>query len=281
VALREILAQRFSPLKKRLKIETPVINEVPTPAQIISSSALELSGVLGKIPIICRGKAYGEYAGIWYRITFNKALSEPSVVAVAEGRGGEIPSVAAPKITIGTVEVATTSVAVQGSIPVEIPTTLIDYLNESFPHLVSDVPWVRDQICAPVNRIVDSLYRAQSRINDMIGHINEGFAKTKKAVQDTNTAISDLRVKSESAINTGLSKSRDNTQKALNATIVNTRDSVNKGLGDLIPALYAAWGLPSTMIITPVHVRNVTSTGFEFQSYGKTTCYYLAVGSRG
>ena len=325
MTLRQILAERVSPLKKRLKIQTPVISEVALPADILSSLALELTSILGQIPVICRGKAYGEVAGTWYHVPFTKSLYEPSVVAVAEGRAGAIPSVVAPTIVIGTVDVAaasvdvatasvdiaTASVAVPAAIPVDIPTTVIPYLNEYFPYLVSDVAWVQTQICNPVNKIVEALYRVQSRINDTIGRINDGFNKTKTAVQNTNSSISDLRGKSETAINSGLSKSRDNAQKALNSglstvrdntqkalnagfskvkdntqsalntTIGNTQSSVNKGLASLIPALYAAWGLPSTMIITPIHVRNVTSSGFDFQSYGKTTCYYIAVGSRG
>jgi len=279
MTLRSILAERVSPLKKRFRIETPVIDEVPAAAKIVSSMALELPSVLGMILVISRGKAYGETAGLWYRVTFPKALNEPSIVAVAEGRAGSIPSVAAPKITIASVEVASTSVAVPASIPVEIPTTVIPYVNESFPSLTSDIAWVRDQICAPVNRIVESLYRIQARINDSIYRINEGFTKTKKAVEDSNTSIADLRTKTETGINAGLKTSRDNTQKALNTTIINTQDSVNKGLASLIPSLYAAWGLPSTMIITPIHIRNLTATGFEFQSYGKTTCYWIAIGS--
>jgi len=280
MTLREIVAERLSPLKKRLRMETPLINEVPAVARIISSLALEFPEILGMVPIIARGKAYGETAGLWYRVAFPKAIAEPSVVAVAEGRVGAIPSVAAPTITIGTVEVTTTSVAVPSAIPVEIPVTVIPYINESFPYLVSDIAWVNEQICKPVNRITASLYRIQSRINDTIGRVNQGFAKTEKAVKDTNASISDLRKKSESAINLGFRDSRDKTQKALNYSIVNTQDSVNKGLASLIPALYRAWGLPSTMIVTPIHVRNLTSSGFEFQSYGKTTCYYIAVGSR-
>jgi len=242
MTLRSLLVERFSPLKKRLKIETPVINEVPAMARIISSAAIEFPEFLGKVPVMVRGKVYGETAGLWYRVTFPRGVSEPSVAAVAEGRVGAIPSVSAPKIKV------------QTPVPVDIPVTVIPYVNESFPYLVSDIDWVRDQICKPVNSVVASLYRVQGRINDAIGRINQGFAKTKDSFEGTNTSISDLRTKTE--------------------------DSVNQGLANLIPSLYAAWGLPSTMIITPIHIRNVTSTGFEFQSYGKTTCYYIAVGSR-
>jgi len=319
MGIREVVAERVSPIRKRFKIETPLIDEIPVTAQIISNLALELPEILGKVPIIARGKAYGERSGLWYRVSFPRGLSEPSVVAVAEGRLGAIPSVAAPKITIPTVEVALptidvakTIVSVPLTIDIPAPTTAdipidtIPYINESFPYLTSDIAWVRDQICKPLNQITESLYRLQGRLNDTIGRVNSGLAKTKKAIEDgygaskkavtdTNLSISDLRAKAETtinaglkvsrdnvqkALNSGLSGSRDSVQKALNTTVINTQDSVNQGLASLIPSLYAAWGLPSTMIITPVHVRNVTTTGFEFQSYGKTTCYYIAVGSR-
>jgi len=332
MGLRTIIAERISPLRKRLKLDTPIIDEIVASAEIISSETLEFTPEslgLGLVPVIARGKTYGEAAGVWYRVTFPKSLNNPSIVAVAEGRIGAIPGVAAPKITIANVEVATAlaapvktiavqstvpvaSAAVQTSVPVDIPTTVIPYLNESFPYLTSDYAWVRDQICTPVNKIVESLYTLQTRLNDIIEFVNDGFAKTKKGFENTNVSISDLRTKvntavgdlrtnvnksiddlrtkTQTSINEGLKTlrdnaqaaqdtARDNVQKALNNTIVNTQDSVNRGLAALIPSLYAAWGLPSSMVITPIHVRNVTSTGFEFQSYGKTTCYYIAVGS--
>jgi len=57
-------------------------------------------------------------------------------------------------------------------------------------------------------------------------------------------------------------------------TINNTTDNVNAVLKDL----YAMWGIPENMALTPVHIRNVTSTGFEFQSFGNTEVYYIATG---
>ena len=280
MALRTILAERLAPIKKRLKLETPVIEEAPLLAKVISSIELAFPSILGKIPVIVRGKAYGETAGYWYRVSFPRALSEPSVVCVGEARGGLIPTVPAPKVTIASVGVASTKVGVPKTIPVEIPVTAIPYINESFPYFISDFAWVRKQICEPLNELVKSLYRVQSRLNEGIRRINDGFAKTKKAVQDTNASLSDFRGKVESSINTGLRSSRDNAQRALNTTIKNTESAVNERLAAIIPALYNAWGISSRMTITPIHVRNVTSTGFEFQSYGKTTCYYIAVGSR-
>jgi len=286
MTIRESIAKRVSPLKQRLRLETPVIDEVPMMAENLHTQAFELPGGLGgMIPVIIRGKAYGDVAGKWYRVSFSKTLGSPSVVAVGEARGGKIPSVAAPTINISAAEVASESIDIASvSVTVDIPTTKIPFINASFPALYSDIAWVQKQICDPVNTIRNSVVDMQSKLNDAIGRINEGLAKASQVAKDLNNAINDglkkTRDNAQNALNDGLKKSRDNTQRALGDTISNVRDSVNNGLSQLIPNLYSAWGLPSTMIITPVHIRNVSSTGFEFQSFGKTTCYYIAIGNR-
>lgn len=58
--------------------------------------------------------------------------------------------------------------------------------------------------------------------------------------------------------------------------IDNVRDAVNLRINDL----YQMWGLPTNMVPTPLHIRNVSDTGFEFQSYGNTTAYWFAIGKR-
>lgn len=54
-------------------------------------------------------------------------------------------------------------------------------------------------------------------------------------------------------------------------------DAINARLNDL----YNMWGIPTNMAITPLHLRNITDTGFDFQSYGSTTCYWICVGKSG
>jgi len=54
------------------------------------------------------------------------------------------------------------------------------------------------------------------------------------------------------------------------------RDAVNLRLYDL----YEMWGFPTNMVPTPLHIRNISDSGFEFQSYGNTTTFWFAIGKR-
>ena len=56
------------------------------PSTVINVSALDLVRAR-----IAWGKAYGETAGLWYRVRFPKPLSNPSVIAVGEVRLGTMP----------------------------------------------------------------------------------------------------------------------------------------------------------------------------------------------
>jgi len=264
MVIREALAERVSGLKKRVPIETPVIDAVSLPAKIVSSTVIPLGKVDGIIPIIARGSAYGEVAGRWYRVTFARALPDAQVVAVAEGRAGEIPTPTAPTIATSKVELAKT-------IPVTIEVVTIPYLNEQFPSF-SGKP---EALVDALNTQRDMLYRVQGScygpyphkgggINFTIGQLNSILGRIKKAIEDTNASISDLRNKVQATL--------DEQRRNIDA-------AVNGGLANVLPLLYNAWGIPKTMAVTPLHVRNVTETGFDFQSYGKTTCRYIAVGS--
>ena len=257
MALRSRVAQRLSTVKEHLSVKLPIIEETTLTADVIYSHEFPLPEVRGITPIIVRGKAYGDVAGRWYAVSFPRRLSEPSVVCVGEARAGAIPEVKAPAIKISTVAVPT-------PIPIEIPVTLIPYINESFPYYTSDHAWAREQLCEPLNSLTRSLYRVQSRINDAIGRINDGFGKTKKAFESINSSLSDFRNKVQTTLDGGRK---------------NTEDAVNSGLSKVIPGLYAAWGISDRMIATPLHVRSVSPAGFQFQSYGKTTAYYIAMGS--
>jgi len=55
------------------------------------------------------------------------------------------------------------------------------------------------------------------------------------------------------------------------------RDRVNMVIGDF----YDMTGIRRGHVITPLHVRNVTSTSFEFLSLGKTTVWFIVIGKSG
>ncbi len=76
MAIRRRVAERFSTVKKRAGLETPILGEVPLVAEVLERFELPK----GVIPAMARGKAYGEVAGLWYRVRFPRPIYEPIVV---------------------------------------------------------------------------------------------------------------------------------------------------------------------------------------------------------
>jgi len=254
MALREIVAERVSGVKKRLP-GTPIVQEIPVPARIMSSALFTFPEVGGVVPTIVRGKAYGEIAGLWYRVLFPRAVTDPSVVAIGEGRRGVIPKPKAPAIAIASAEVPAAA-------KITIPSVRTGHVPTSLGRFTCG--WAVASLTDGLNDMMVTLESVFSRLNEVIDDLTAGLNETRNSLTSLDAKVDDLRGK----VNAALDKLRTNTE-----------GSVNQGLGAILPALYAAWGIPETMTLTPLHVRNVSATGFEFQSYGKTTCYYIAVGS--
>lgn len=279
MALRRRLAERMSRLKPA-GLETPVISEIPLRAEIISQLELPFPPVLGRIPIIVKGKAYGEVAGRWYRVVFPRALKDPSVTPVGVARGTTLPKVTVPTIAIKAVDkipkvdlpvITITVPRIKWKIP-----TADDFIDGIKEHLGdwSVFNWMRDALAYAYGHAQYWGYSTftkpwQVKMNAVLGNVYTSFDNTRKAINDTISRINDRIETVRTRVNDGFDTLRDNTKTA-----------VDGGLARLFPALYGAWGIPRNMALTPLHVRNVTRTGFEFQSYGKTTCYYIAVGER-
>jgi len=232
MVVRERVAEKVSSLKKRMPIETPIIQEVPIPARILSSALFTLPEVEGVIPVIVRGKAYGETAGFWYRVLFARSLIDPSVVAIGEGRTGVIPT---PSAGVPAIAKITVPSARSG----HVPTSLGRF----------ECGWAISSLTDGLNDLVETLESVLVRLNEVVDDLYSGLNETRNSIKSLDAKVDDLRNK------------------------------VNDTFVSVIPALYNAWGIPTKMALTPLHIRNVSSTGFEFQSYGKTTCYYIAIGS--
>jgi len=322
--LRQVLAERVSGLKRRVELETPIVEEIPRMAKILSSIEMAFAPTpLGLVPIIVRGKAYGEVAGLWYRVTFPRTLNEPSVATVGEGRGGVIPTPKAPTITIPAVSIgiakapsiavakvptiAVASAAVPKAASIVIPVARTGKVPTSLGRFKCG--WAIAGLTDGLNDLVETLESVLVRINEVVDDLVSTVDNTKKSVMSLDAKVDDLRTKvndaldklranTEIAVNTGLDTLRTNVEPPVNAGLdtlrknaestvnsgldtlrTNTESAVNEGLAKVIPALYDAWGIPRTMAITPIHIRNVTSMGFEFQSFGRTTCYFIAIGS--
>jgi hypothetical protein len=224
------------------------------------------------IPVFVHGKAYGKTAGLWYRVTFPRPVEEPTVACVAEARRGEIPRVTIPSIRIARAELA--EVALAKLAEIEVPEVRILHVPTALGRF--QCGWAISGLCDGLNKMVEKLETALIRLNEVIDKVRDAFEKVRSSVESVNAKIDDLRDKANEAV----ADLRAKVNTALDSLRINTEVSANDGLGRVIPSLYDAWGIPHVMALTPVHVRNVTSTGFEFQSFGDTTVYYIAIGRR-
>lgn len=314
MALRRKIAERVSTVKERAGLRTPILDEVPLMAETLARFELPK----GVIPAMARGKAYGETAGLWYRVTFPHPIYEPIVVCVGEARKGDIPkSKLVPSIplipTIPELEKLLDIPKIEDLIKVlkeKIPDLTIPKwslhmpTSDDFVNLVktffgdwSVFNWMRDAIAWAIGNfeyaIWDTLFRprglekmnellgmTQDRINDRLEKIR-GIFNTKLA--DIDDRLDTLRTRVNDRLpllGDGVDERLETLRSGVNDRVETVRSRVNESFEELFPRLYAAWGLRRDMALTALHIRNVYSTGFEFQSFGQTTCYWLAVGRR-
>jgi len=146
----------------------------------------------------------------------------------------------------------------------------IGYITGTWIH------WMYTILVQPqIDKVRDAVNTA---ISSQVDKINSALSSQ---VDKVNVRISDLR----SNVNTALSSQVDKINDRL-STLVDNINAASSGQVDRVIArvnavladLYDSWGLPSGIIATPVHVRNVSTTGFDWQSYGETTIYWIAIG---
>jgi len=169
-----------------------------------------------------------------------------------------------------------------------------------------------------LNKVTKSLYAIQTRANDVIATINDGLKKIREAtisVRDAlfdfrdkvQTAVNEYKDKIQTAVNSGFSDTQTKTQEALNAyrdkiqTGVNSgltdihnktqealntyrqniQKAVNDGLSNVIPKLYEMVGMPVGQLMSPINIRNVTESSFEFYSLSPgLKLHYIAIAKR-
>jgi len=264
-------------MQETIRNAVPALKNIPLAAEIKSQTAFSFPESLGKVPVIERGTAYGKTAGQWYRVTFRRELYDPSVVAVAMVRAGSIPKPTIAGINIATVTVSVVSAAVPKSASITLPTVRQGSVPTSLGRFTCG--WAVTGITDGLNDLMTTLENVFARLNEVIEDLISTAQEAKGSLQSLDAKVDDLRGK----VNTALSTLATNVQKSTNTGLdglrKNTEGSINSGLQTALAQLYAAWGLPTNVAVTPIHVRNVTLSGFEFQSFGDTTVYYIAVGS--
>jgi len=146
----------------------------------------------------------------------------------------------------------------------------IDKVRDSVNTAISDQV---DRINSALSSQVDKI---NTRISDLRNNVNSALSTQ---VDRINTRLGDLRDKVNTAlsmdqINARFSTLVDNINAANSSQVDRVVERVNVVLADL----YDSWGLPSGVIATPVHIRNVSTDSFEWQSYGGTTIHWIAIG---
>lgn len=271
--LRDRIADRVSNLKRRTGISTPVVDEVPLKAKSLSQDVyaqLDRSGNIGfprVFPAVVRGKAYGEVAGRWYQVSFTRPIREPSVVAVAEGRKGDmpetgqvplipaLPKVLKDKIPDLTIEKWTLSLYsaedfVEGYKQYFGDWGVFNWMRDAIAYVMGHgIYWVWYNFFVPrgVKTMNVILGKVQDRINDRLTKIRNIFNDKLAKIDDRFESV---------------------------------RGNINTVIRNLFPHLYEAWGQRQDMVLTVAQIRNVTNRGFEFLSMGETTVHYIAMGSR-
>ncbi len=131
------------------------------------------------------------------------------------------------------------------------------------------IAWLWNLLVQPqVDKVRD---RINERISSITDQINNAFSSFQNAINSVFSTQADR-------INDAFGTNIDNANSAFAQFSSALTDRVNVVLTDF----YAATGIPLGIIISPIHVRNITPTGFEWQSYGNTRITWIAVGrSRG
>lgn len=244
---------------------------------LLEQIQLELQKLLPKaVPGVAKGVVVATGSG-WFRALYYDPLTgaqvtflaPPTIVAIAEMRGGTPPTVTAPTITIPTVElptaptisiptitlpsataIAVPAVALPKTPTIEIPLPSIDISPLS--NLIGyrfDIffPWPLtakgDELEATLNKMMELWDSALYKLIAAVNAVNDGFKKARDAViavrdslfdfrDKVQTAINEYKDKIQTAVNNGLSDARTKTQEALNAYRDKIQTSVNSGLAD-------------------------------------------------
>ena len=137
---------------------------------------------------------------------------------------------------------------------------ILNVLWDSF--IQPQIDKVQDKIMEVVQNIANVTWAQIDKVQDALqGQVDEVQSSLQGQVDEVQSS---------------LQGQVDEVQSSLQRQIGAVQDAVNLRLDDL----YNMWGIPSGMIATPLHIRNPTNTGFEFQSFGSTTCTWIAIGER-
>lgn len=224
--------ERVREIKRELGIREGIIEKlIPVRSEVLQAEVGELA-----LLKVAYGTAYGDKAGVWYKVPFKTTIFNPVVVAVSEAKTTKIITRKIEKVSDITAKTIDRVSVKRTDIEDNIKKKLGDW---------GVFNWIRDSIAYGLSYIFKWVFDVI--VGDQIDYVQE---KVNEVIEDFNTKV--------------------------NEQVDKITSRVNKVLTDL----YKMWGIPTDKALAPVHVRNVTNTGFEFLSLGKHKIYWIAIGKR-
>lgn len=312
--LRNRLARRVSGVKGETELDLPILSQIEETAGVEqrkqenfikedidlaeTESLRDLLPFFQNMPDFAWGEAHAKGRG-WARVRFKQPMKDPVVVAVGDARGtemleeyieevGDIREKSIDKIKkvgdIGSKEINRINRPDFNSD--KYCRRVADHARDGAKNLSPPWPfnyawnWMCDTFVYNifyygwkgsgwiVNLLWDSFIQDQvdetlNTINDFVGDTNY---KVNKQLQEITNIVNDQVIRQ-------INELVSDTNNKVNNQIDEITNKVNK----VIPDLYKMFGIPDGVAITPMHVRNINSSGFDFLSLGDTTCYWVAI----
>lgn len=277
----------------------------------------DLLNFMKLMPTVISGKAYGRIAGQWYKVIFPKRLKNPHVVVTSEARAGafitsEIPRATKPRLR----EILRARPPSLITIPKETREKIKE-IRLDWPSPQEMISDARAKLQEGCNRIIREKVGTHltpflstetfckgitfASFGEWISgfwhtHVKQKFIDLKDGVNETVDLLHKKLWGQIDKAKDALQKMQGDYAIEMTDQINKVRDNIGATIGDVhnelytqtnytrdrinsvIKDLYRMWGVPSGYILSPIHIRNVTSTGFEFQSFGDCTIHYIAIG---
>lgn len=304
------------PIAREVPLPAEIIETNAGPRMAGITDWRDLFNVIKIMPVAISGKAHGRIAGQWYKVIFPKRLKNPHVVATAEARAGafitsEIPRATKPRLREIPRARAPTLITIPKEVRGSIKEIRLDWLTEAemdkfardsiLEKCQEKWPEGSGYLFFPLSKHTFCWWLAQATLGKWLSgfwdkHVKSKFIDLKDGVNDTVDLLHEKLWGQIDKAKDSLQKMQGDYAIEMTDQINKVRDNIGATIGDVhneiftqtnyvrdrvnnvTKDLYRMWGVPSGYILTPVHIRNVTSAGFEFQSYGNTTVHYIAIG---
>lgn len=286
--VREMVAGRISQARRTTRLVPP--RERVRPVGVIRESKVEerevtpdyskmtFPEVVLGLPHVERGESSAMSPG-WFWVRFKVKIRRPQVVAVCEMRSTSFVERLIPRVDDITLKTVKRPFVPPISVPkftdIDVSETVANAARDRCRATLGDwgfFNWMRDGICS----VAYAMGKLEGEHLEWLYNVI-----VKPQLQKIYSDMQVLATNTRGAIQTVSDSSRD----AINSVVVDANSKINKQVekmqdrvNGVLKDLYEMWNIPQGAAVTPAQIRNVTSSGFEWYSYGNTTLHYVAIG---